>query len=222
MRVGEFMVGTRKNDKPIGREQVVAAMLEHAADLFAERGPAATSTRDIAARAGINQALIFRHFGNKEQLVGAVLDDLAAKAAAARHAAGVDTTEPGITDAIAGVLLPGDPVDTAVTRTADRRHWQVLARALLDGYPVGRLQHQFPGMSELIDATRARLEDDTQARLAAANVVALVLGWHMFGPFLHSAAAMDEIPEPLIRHAIAAAATNVLDTAARTGIGESG
>ncbi|EUA92019.1 bacterial regulatory s, tetR family protein [Mycobacterium ulcerans str. Harvey] len=51
-------------------------MLEAAADLFAERGPAATSIRDIAARSKVNHGLVFRHFGAKEQLVGAVLDYL--------------------------------------------------------------------------------------------------------------------------------------------------
>ena len=57
---------------PTGREEVAAAILEAATDLFAERGPAATSIRDIAARSKVNHGLVFRHFGTKEQLVGAV------------------------------------------------------------------------------------------------------------------------------------------------------
>jgi hypothetical protein len=48
----------------------------NAADLFAERGPAATSIRDIAARSRVNHGLIHRHFGGKDALVGAVLDHL--------------------------------------------------------------------------------------------------------------------------------------------------
>ena len=39
-----------------------------AAALFAERGYAATSVRDIAAAAGVDPALIIRHFGSKESL----------------------------------------------------------------------------------------------------------------------------------------------------------
>ena len=54
----------------------MAAVLESAADLFAERGPAATSIRDIAARSSVNHGLIHRHFGSKDGLVGAVLDHL--------------------------------------------------------------------------------------------------------------------------------------------------
>ena len=61
---------------PLGRTEVVAAVLETAADLFAERGPAATSIRDIAARSRVNHGLIHRHFGSKDALVGAVLDHL--------------------------------------------------------------------------------------------------------------------------------------------------
>ncbi|MCV7113486.1 helix-turn-helix transcriptional regulator, partial [Mycolicibacterium setense] len=53
----------RSRKTPTGREEVAAAVLEAAADLFAERGPAATSIRDIAARSKVNHGLVFRHFG---------------------------------------------------------------------------------------------------------------------------------------------------------------
>lgn len=39
-----------------------------ASELFSERGYAATSVRDIAAGAGIDPALVIRHFGSKENL----------------------------------------------------------------------------------------------------------------------------------------------------------
>lgn len=61
---------------PLGRDEVVAAILTAAADLFAERGPTATSIRNIATLAGVNDGLIHRHFGSKDRLVGAVLDYL--------------------------------------------------------------------------------------------------------------------------------------------------
>ena len=61
---------------PVGKEEVVAAVLRSAADLFAERGLAATSIRDIATRSRVNHGLIHRHFGSKDSLVAAVLDHL--------------------------------------------------------------------------------------------------------------------------------------------------
>src|SRR5690348_4452281 len=71
-----------QTDAPLGRAEVVSALLESAADLFAERGPAATSIRDIAARSRVNHGLIHRHFGSKDGLVAAVLDHLGQQLAA--------------------------------------------------------------------------------------------------------------------------------------------
>lgn len=44
-----------------------------AARLFAERGVAHTTTRDIAAAAGTTERTLFKHFGHKEGLVQAVI-----------------------------------------------------------------------------------------------------------------------------------------------------
>jgi AcrR family transcriptional regulator len=45
-----------------------------ATGLFAEKGFGGTTTREIAARAQVNEALIFRHFPTKEELYWAVLE----------------------------------------------------------------------------------------------------------------------------------------------------
>src|ERR1700679_142652 len=74
MTTGSASIARRKI--PTGREEVVAAILEAATDLCGKRGPAAPSIRDIAARSKVNHGLVFRHFGTKDQLVGAVLDHL--------------------------------------------------------------------------------------------------------------------------------------------------
>jgi AcrR family transcriptional regulator len=44
------------------------ALLDAATELFADRGYDRTTVRDIATRAGVNQALLFRYFGSKESL----------------------------------------------------------------------------------------------------------------------------------------------------------
>ena len=55
-------------------------ILSSAQKLFALEGVAAVSTARIAKEAGVSEALIFRHFGNKQQLVEAVVKaGLAAK-----------------------------------------------------------------------------------------------------------------------------------------------
>jgi AcrR family transcriptional regulator len=48
------------------------ALRDAAFALFAERGYDRTTVRDIATRAGVNQALLFRYFGSKEALFAEV------------------------------------------------------------------------------------------------------------------------------------------------------
>jgi AcrR family transcriptional regulator len=50
-----------------------AALMRAAQELFTERGYERTTVRDIADRAGVNQALLFRYFGSKEDLFHVVL-----------------------------------------------------------------------------------------------------------------------------------------------------
>ncbi len=46
-----------------------------AAELFAEKGFAATSTREICARAGITKPVLYYHFGSKEELYQSLVHD---------------------------------------------------------------------------------------------------------------------------------------------------
>lgn len=48
-------------------------LLRVAMDLFSKHGFAGTKTRDIAAAAGISEAILFRHFSSKEDLYQAIL-----------------------------------------------------------------------------------------------------------------------------------------------------
>lgn len=160
-------------EPPTGVERIRSLVVSNAADLFAERGPAATPLRDIAARSGVNQGLIFRYVGNKDAIVAAVLeylgDDLAA--------------------ALAGGLTRRD-----VEAKVDRQ-WKVIARALLDGYDVGQLQRRFPNVDTLITLAQENRGDSLDARLAVADALALHFGWRLFGPFLHAAAGLPDQTE---------------------------
>ena len=52
------------------REQLLAV----AVDLFANKGFKGTTTREIAAAAGVTEAIIFRHFETKDHLYKAIID----------------------------------------------------------------------------------------------------------------------------------------------------
>jgi len=49
-------------------------IVDAAIELFAMKGFRGTTTRDLAARAGVNEAIIFRHFATKEALYAAILE----------------------------------------------------------------------------------------------------------------------------------------------------
>ena len=49
-------------------------LIDVAIDLFSRRGFAGTTTREIAAAAGVTEAIIFRHFATKEDFYKAILD----------------------------------------------------------------------------------------------------------------------------------------------------
>lgn len=58
-------------------DEVRRLLLEAARSLFAAKGYAGASTRDIALKAGVSEALLFRHFGTKAKLFErAILDPI--------------------------------------------------------------------------------------------------------------------------------------------------
>jgi len=179
--------GPAEHVAPTGRDEVIAAILESAGEMFADRGPTAASIRDIAAHARINHGLVFRHFGTKERLVAAVLDHLATTSAAL-----IEANAPA-----------------AEIQAAGGRHLRVIARALLDGYSVGQLQSSFPGAARLVEEVRRQHRDDATARLAAAHAMALMFGWQLFEPFLRSATGLLELPEDELHQSILAEMGNL-------------
>lgn len=190
MTTARARADTPRADAPLGRAEVVAAVLDSAADLFAERGPAATSIRDIAARSSVNHGLIHRHFGSKDGLVAAVLDYLG------QHLAG---------------LLAAKAEGSAVAEAVDRQ-LRVIARASLDGYSIGELQSRFPTMELLLDSVRERHASELGARLAAAHTIALQLGWVLFGDFLRASTGLQDLDDRTFARSVGKTVARILDT----------
>jgi TetR/AcrR family transcriptional regulator len=51
-------------------------ILEAAVRVFSRKGFAGAKTKDVASEAGINEALVFRHFATKDELYSAILDEV--------------------------------------------------------------------------------------------------------------------------------------------------
>src|SRR5687768_6549519 len=111
------------DSKPRGRDQVRSAVLTATSALVAERGPDGFSVREIAARAGVNHALVHRHFGTKSD----VLKEMLALDAAAVVAAVTDAGLP--TSGTAGADVVTELLEVLAARPS---YWRALVHAVLD------------------------------------------------------------------------------------------
>ncbi len=68
------MIASEPEAEVRGADQTRLRILTATRELFATRGTRGTTTREVAVRAGVNEATLFRHFGTKQQLVDAMLD----------------------------------------------------------------------------------------------------------------------------------------------------
>ncbi|HKQ73814.1 MAG TPA: TetR/AcrR family transcriptional regulator [Blastocatellia bacterium] len=76
------MIASTKSASPrMSAEDRRRQIVEVAAELFSLRGFNGTLTKEIADRAGVSQAIIFRHFPNKEAIYSAILDHKVKQAA---------------------------------------------------------------------------------------------------------------------------------------------
>jgi AcrR family transcriptional regulator len=168
--------------KPHGREQVRSAVLTATSALVAERGPNGFSVREIAARAGVNHALVHRHFGTKAD----VLEQMLAADAEAVVAAVVESGLP--TSGQAGSEVVAELLDLLAERPS---YWRTLVHAVLDS-PEAAL----PGTASTTELFSglwrgSDTEGDTD-RAAPTSVAGMtVLGWLIFGQFMTDATGAD-------------------------------
>ena len=64
----------RKTPKRMSGEDRRVQIVKVATDLFSKKGFKGTTTREIARKAGISEAVIFKHFSRKEELYKAIID----------------------------------------------------------------------------------------------------------------------------------------------------
>jgi TetR/AcrR family transcriptional regulator, repressor for neighboring sulfatase len=172
--------GQRRGEPPVGAVEVRRALLDAAADLFAQRGIDAVSLRDIAAEADVHFALIRRYVGNRDELVNAVFDDVSGQLALAvlehpLEGQGFDAdTVMGKWVRIAGALATtGRPL-------AGRTEFNpvlAMAKTLMDGYGL----------------------DERSAHVRAAQIVAAALGWRLFEDYLVVAGELGAVPLETLR-----------------------
>ena len=171
-------MGKAGGGRPHGRDQIVAAVVAAATELFAQRGPAAVSLRDVAAAAQVTLSQIHRHIGNKTALLTAVLSDELGTTSDGQVVAGMDLVT--FLKAIFGLAHPQ-------TRT------RLQARIILDGFDLLALQARYPGIELAVELLRQTLPEE-QARARAAILAAFFAGWELLGPTYLRASGAGPVP----------------------------
>ncbi len=152
---------------PKGRDEIRTAVLDAADRLFASRRPSQVSVREIAELAGVNHALVHRHFETKDNLVREVLD---------RANARLSLSWEDLLDAeeVVSFLLGH--------RELYQQALLIFEGAVMDGVmmeaPPSRL------LQGLVERLKTRGLNETEAGSAAVTAVTLLLGWATYGDWL--------------------------------------
>lgn len=143
----------------------MTAVLEATVELLAEAGPHALSVRQVAERAGVNHALVHRHFGTKEAIV--------------RRALQVQSA--AIADEIRSRSQDGGPavVHALAVLAEHPGYWTTLARVALDD--PGLAGEGTAPTTELFATAMGEQGGDLGTTGAAA---CLMLGWRVFADFV--------------------------------------
>src|SRR5437764_502080 len=164
--------------RPTGRDQILDAVLDGAERLFASSGPADVSLRAIAAEAGVNYGLVYRHFGTKDALFDQLMQRYAQR--------WLDELEDhrdydAALDRLLGRDFENSPnlrlLAWTLLSTKDAQHGETYRRhAALDSLP------------KLLEEAGT---PPTDAAVDTAAALAFAFGWRFFNPFIRAALHLD-------------------------------
>src|SRR5215468_5721489 len=140
---------------------VRAALVTGAIDALRETGYAGASAREIAARAGCSQALVFYHFGSVNDLLLAALDEVSARRMAAYR---------GLLEHASSVTGLGESARSIFIEDLDAGYVRVLIEMITGAHAVPGLGDQVakrlrPWRDLAEDAVRHALGRSAAARL---------------------------------------------------------
>ncbi|GAA4859314.1 TetR/AcrR family transcriptional regulator [Saccharopolyspora rosea] len=174
----------RKRDSAATKD----ALLQAAAELFAERGFNATTVRDVATRAGANQALLFRYFGSKQELFAAVLNHNSTRFLG-------ESTAEQLPRRLLGSLLSTEG------RSGDEHPIAAMLRSYGDERAAELLRDELGGR---YTARLAELSDAEDAELRADLVLAWLFGLGMVRSVLGKEPLADADPDVVASHVLRA------------------
>lgn len=151
-------------------------LLDAALELFSRKGFGGTTTKEIAAAAGVTEAIIFRHFPSKQALYTAVLDS---KTESCDHHEWMGEIQAHMDrNDDAGVLRTLSAAILESYRT-DARFERILLFAALEGHELGLAHHRkfaVPVFEMFRDYIARRQREGALRDYDAGTVIAAVAG----------------------------------------------
>jgi AcrR family transcriptional regulator len=187
-------------DRPHGRVEIMAAVLDAAAELFGKRGPASVSVRDIATLARVQHSVVHRYFGTKEDLFREVVRR-GSEAQAAKQAEGRTPTQ-----------LVEDSL-------ADQRWSRALIWASLEGRDMRELYLDRRVETPTLAAAKSsstRIHDGmpgVDPRVVAAMLSASTFGWIAMQDTLLASNGLEDMGDDELHGKMAQVLTRLLGLA---------
>jgi TetR/AcrR family transcriptional regulator, repressor for neighboring sulfatase len=177
--------GTQSDIQRPGRSVNVSRILDSAQELFAKRGPAAVSVRQVAEGAGVSHALVHKYFGSKDDLIKAVLDRVDVSRAATAKSSG------SLRDAYQAML------PKAMTQ---RDHSMMLVRSAMEGTEYVSLAERIRTTAAMVALARRTATSgakpspppsDIDPRVLVSAITAMILGWASLEDWVWPTAGID-------------------------------
>ena len=193
---------TTKPDHPrMSGEDRRRQLIDVAIDLFSRKGFSGTTTKEIAAAAGVTEAIIFRHFATKEDLYKAILDTKCAPDRATEWLAEaqvfMDTNDDeGLFRLLLAQILRGYREETQFKR--------LMLYAALEGHDLAIMHHnqiKLPIGFKLLEYIGRR---QAEGALRGCNPVAILYALagipeaYAMHKYIHKEAFPNESDEPFV------------------------
>jgi TetR/AcrR family transcriptional regulator len=198
------MLATRRATRELPQaDDVRSRILDAAEHVFAERGYAGATTREIAERAGIGKRMLFYYFPSKDSVYRAVLERLISGLVAIYEHTRGEPGPIGLADAIEGITH-----FTAANLSA----MKVWLREIIDGgrhlddltrrYMIPLYEQAGAGIARNVDAGVFRPTDPTQLMVSVGGVT---LFYFLIAPMLRVMSGRDPLAPDAIAERAAAA-----------------
>jgi TetR/AcrR family transcriptional regulator len=204
-------------------------LLRSAIDCFARNRFGGTKTKDIAAAAGVSEAILFRHFATKEDLYHAILDMKEDQQAANSSKRIVEECaarrdDAGVFSAVAREVFDSFEEDPAFHR--------LILYALLEGHLMANLFHKRLGsrrrdflrryvLQRQAEGAFRACDPDLALMFSVGTVVHFAMGKHIFGmkkPAIADEAVIKQVVEFILAGLTEPAASRLRTTKKERGI----